>query len=132
MPSGIVVAIAIALAIAAVVRQPDPAGRAIAVRRAGLGLVALFTFVFGAFITGETFAGLGGWKPGLPARNSAGTRPGPGVQAAGDAGEIFSGVHRQVGALGQVLQITLLPSTLAVSGQTGPHRAPRLPVNTAA
>lgn len=58
----IVVAVAIALAIAVLVRQPDPAGRAIALRRAGFGLMALSTFVFGAFITGGTFADPGGWK----------------------------------------------------------------------
>ncbi len=58
----IVVAIAIALAIAALLRQPDPARRAIALRQAGFGLMALSTFVFGAFITGDTFVDPGGWK----------------------------------------------------------------------
>jgi low temperature requirement protein LtrA len=43
-------------------RQPDPAKRAVLLRRAGLGLMALSTFFFGAFIIGDTFADPGGWK----------------------------------------------------------------------
>ncbi len=62
MLSVIVVAVAIALTIAALVRQPDPVRRATVLRRAGFGLMALSTFVFGAFITGDTFADPGGWK----------------------------------------------------------------------
>lgn len=58
----IVVAIVIAVAIAAVVRQPDPVKRAILLRRSGFGLMALSTVVFGAFIIGEAFADPGGWK----------------------------------------------------------------------
>ena len=62
MFSVIVVAIAIALTIAAIVRQPDPLKRAIMLRRAGFGLMALSTFFFGAFIIGDTFTDPGGWK----------------------------------------------------------------------
>lgn len=58
----IMVAIVIAVAIAAVVRQPDPVKRAILLRRSGFGLMALSTVVFGAFIIGEAFADPGGWK----------------------------------------------------------------------
>jgi hypothetical protein len=43
-------------------RQPDPAKRAVLLRRAGFGLMALSTFFFGAFIIGDTFADPGGWK----------------------------------------------------------------------
>ena len=62
MLSVIVAALAIALAIAAIVRQPDPLKRAILLRRSGFGLMALSTFFFGAFIIGDTFADPGGWK----------------------------------------------------------------------
>jgi hypothetical protein len=62
MLSIIVVAIVIALVIAAIVRQPDPLKRAIMLRRAGFGLMALSTFFFGAFIIGDTFVDPGGWK----------------------------------------------------------------------
>jgi hypothetical protein len=43
-------------------RQPDPAKRAVLLRRAGFGLMALSTFFFGAFIIGDTFTDPGGWK----------------------------------------------------------------------
>ena len=43
----IMVAIVIAVAIAAVVRQPDPVKRAILLRRSGFGLMALSTAVCG-------------------------------------------------------------------------------------
>jgi hypothetical protein len=43
-------------------RQADPAKRAVILRRAGFGLMALSTFFFGAFIIGDTFADPGGWK----------------------------------------------------------------------
>ena len=62
MISVLVVAIAVALMIVAVVRQPDPGKRAITLRRAGFGLMALSTFFFAAFIIGDTFADPGGWK----------------------------------------------------------------------
>jgi len=60
--SVLVVAIAIALMTVAVVRQPDPVKRAVVLRRAGFGLMALSTVFFGAFIIGDTFTGPGGWK----------------------------------------------------------------------
>jgi len=62
MLSVLVVAVAIALMIVAVVRQPDLGKRAVLLRRAGLGLMALSTLFFGAFIIGDTFADPGGWK----------------------------------------------------------------------
>jgi len=62
MFSVIVVVAAIVIVIVAVVRQPDPAKRALLLRRAGFTLMALFTFFFGAFIVGETFFDPGGWK----------------------------------------------------------------------
>lgn len=62
MLSILVAAVAIGFVIVAVVRQPDPARRAVMLRRAGFGLMALSTFIFGAFIIGETFADPGGWK----------------------------------------------------------------------
>ncbi len=43
-------------------RQPDPAKRAVLLRRVGFGLMALSTVLFGAFVVGETFADPGGWK----------------------------------------------------------------------
>ena len=43
-------------------RQPDPAKRAVLLRRAGFGLMALSTFFFGAFVIGDTLADPGGWK----------------------------------------------------------------------
>ncbi len=43
-------------------RQPDPAKRAVLLRRAAFGLMALSTFFFGAFVIGDTFADPGGWK----------------------------------------------------------------------
>jgi hypothetical protein len=43
-------------------RQPDPAKRAVLLRRAGFGLMALSTFFFGAFVIGDTFTDPGGWK----------------------------------------------------------------------
>lgn len=58
----IVVAIAIAIAIVALVRQPDPVKRAPLLRRAGFTWMALFTFLFGTFVAGETFSDPGGWK----------------------------------------------------------------------
>ena len=54
--------IAIALLIVAVLRRPDPAERAVLLRRAGFGLMALSAFFLGAFFIGEAFADLGGWK----------------------------------------------------------------------
>jgi len=62
MLSVFVVAIVIGLAIAAIVRQPDPVKRAILLRRSGFGLMAPSTVVFAAFIIGETFTDPGGWK----------------------------------------------------------------------
>ena len=62
MLSVLVVAIAIALLIVAVVRQPDPVKRAVVLRRAGFGLMALSALFFGAFLIGDTFADPGGWK----------------------------------------------------------------------
>jgi hypothetical protein len=41
---------------------PDPAKRAVLLRRAGFGLMALSTFFFGAFVIGDTFTDPGGWK----------------------------------------------------------------------
>jgi hypothetical protein len=58
----VVVVAAIVLVIVALVRQPDPVKRALLLRRAGFTWMALFTFVFGAFIVGDTFADPGGWK----------------------------------------------------------------------
>jgi hypothetical protein len=58
----VVVAIAIVLMIVAVVRQPDPVKRAVLLRRAGFGLMALSTLFFGSFIIGDTFADPGGWQ----------------------------------------------------------------------
>lgn len=58
----VVVALALALVIVAVVRQPDRVRRAAVLRRAGFGLMALSTFLFGAFIIGETFTDPGGWQ----------------------------------------------------------------------
>jgi hypothetical protein len=43
-------------------RQPDPVKRAVLLRRAGFGLMALSTFFFGAFVIGDTFTDPGGWK----------------------------------------------------------------------
>ena len=43
-------------------RQPDPAKRAPLLRRAGFGLMALSTFLFGAIVIGDIFADPGGWK----------------------------------------------------------------------
>jgi hypothetical protein len=43
-------------------RQPDPGKRALILRQAGFGLMALSTFFFGVFIIGDTFADPGGWK----------------------------------------------------------------------
>ena len=37
-------------------RQPDPVKRAVLLRRAGFGLMALSTLFFGAFVIGDTFA----------------------------------------------------------------------------
>ena len=37
-------------------RRPDPAKRAVLLRRAGFGLMALSTFFFGAFVIGDTFS----------------------------------------------------------------------------
>ncbi len=53
---------AIALLIVGVVSQPDSAKRAAVLRRAGFGLMALFTFLFALFLIGETFTDPGGWK----------------------------------------------------------------------
>ena len=58
----VVVVAAIVLVIVALVRQPDPVKRAILLRRAGFTWMALFTFLFGAFIIGDTFTDPGGWK----------------------------------------------------------------------
>jgi hypothetical protein len=58
----LMVAIAITLVIVAAVRQPDPVKRAAALRRAGLGLMAVSAFFFGAFLIGDTFTDPGGWK----------------------------------------------------------------------
>ena len=56
-------------------RQPDPAKRAVILRRAGFGLMALATFFFGAFIIGDPFAAPGGWKAaGLVANCTSVTR----------------------------------------------------------
>lgn len=57
----LVVAAAIGVVIVAVVRPRDPARRAVMLRRAAFATMALSTFVFGAFIIGETFADPGGW-----------------------------------------------------------------------
>lgn len=62
MLSVLVVAVAIAFVIVAIVRQPDPVQRAVVLRRAGFGLMALSSFLIGAFLIGETFADPGGWK----------------------------------------------------------------------
>jgi hypothetical protein len=58
----VLVAIAIALMIVVVVRRPDPVKRAVLLRRAGFGLMALSAFFFGAFLVGDAFADPGGWK----------------------------------------------------------------------
>jgi hypothetical protein len=58
----IVAAAAIAIVIVVLARQPDQVKRARVLRRAGFTWMALFTFVFGAFIVGETFSDPGGWK----------------------------------------------------------------------
>ena len=58
----VVIVAAIVLVIAASLRQPDPVKRAISLRRAGFTCMALFTFIFGAFIIGDTFTDPGGWK----------------------------------------------------------------------
>lgn len=57
----LVVALAAGFVIVAVVRRPDPLRRAVLLTRTGLGLMALSTFVFGAFVIGETFTDPGGW-----------------------------------------------------------------------
>lgn len=57
-----VVAIAVALMIVALIRQPDRKRRAVLLKRTGFGLMALSAFFIGAFIIGETFADPGGWK----------------------------------------------------------------------
>lgn len=44
------------------IRHRDPAGRAIALRRAGFGWIAAFAVLGGLFIAGETFADPGGWS----------------------------------------------------------------------
>ena len=62
MVSVLVVAIVIVLVIVAAVRKSDPVKRAAALRWAGFGLMAVSTFIFGAFLIGETFADPGGWK----------------------------------------------------------------------
>ncbi len=58
----LVVALAAGFVIVALVRRPDPLKRAVLLRRTGFGLMALFSFLFGAFIIGETFSDPGGWK----------------------------------------------------------------------
>jgi hypothetical protein len=58
----VAIAIAIALLIVAVVRRPDPVRRAVVLRQAGFGLVALPAFFFGAFLLGDAFAEHGGWR----------------------------------------------------------------------
>lgn len=56
------VVIAIVILIIGVSRQPDPAKRAVVLRRAGFGLMAFFAFIFGVFLIGETFSDPGGWQ----------------------------------------------------------------------
>jgi hypothetical protein len=43
-------------------RQPDPAKRARILRRAGFGVMAFVTGLFGLFVVGDTFTDPGGWK----------------------------------------------------------------------
>jgi hypothetical protein len=62
MLSVLVFALVIGFVIVAVIRQLDPVKRAVVLRRAGFGLMALSTFLFGAFIIGETSTDPGGWK----------------------------------------------------------------------
>ncbi len=55
-------ALAIGLLAVTIVRRRGAARQAVLLRRAGFGVMALSTFLAGAFIIGETFADPGGWQ----------------------------------------------------------------------
>lgn len=57
----ILVPIFVLLAVVPLIRHRDRAGRALALRRAGLGWMAVFALFFGAFIIGYTVDDPGGW-----------------------------------------------------------------------
>ncbi len=57
-----VLVVIVILAIVFLVRQRDPLTQARILRRAGFGVAAFVTVVFGLFVVGETFADPGGWK----------------------------------------------------------------------
>lgn len=62
MSIGLLFIAAIAIVIAVFfARQPDLAGRARLLRRAGFTVMALATLFFGLFVVGDTFADPGGW-----------------------------------------------------------------------
>jgi hypothetical protein len=57
----ILVPIFVLLAVVPLIRHRDRAGRALALRRAGLGWMAVFALFFGAFVIGYTVDDPGGW-----------------------------------------------------------------------
>lgn len=57
----ILVPIVVLLAVVPLFLHRDRVGRALALRRAGLGWMGLYTFTFGAFVIGDTADDPGGW-----------------------------------------------------------------------
>jgi hypothetical protein len=57
-----IIAIIVILAVVFLTRQPDPQKRARILKRAGFGVMAFITALFGLFVVGETFTDPGGWE----------------------------------------------------------------------